>query len=299
MSQILIELIKLASLIITLNKAAASASRISSILDTPSDTPRTYSNSCADEGYSVSFEGVSFSYDTSGGGEDVLKDLSFRVTRGSTVGIIGGTGSGKTTLANLIPGFYAPTAGDVFVNGKNASSLTPDEIEKLFGIVPQKAVLFAGSIRSNLLWEKPNATDEEMWNSLALAGAEDFVRELPNGLDSEVLQGGSNFSGGQRQRLTIARALVRRPEVLILDDSASALDYATESKLRKNLYSLDYGPTVFIISQRASSIMHADLVMVLDDGVPVGVGDHKSLLESCEVYREIYATQFSLGGERK
>ncbi|MBR2347111.1 MAG: ABC transporter ATP-binding protein [Clostridia bacterium] len=299
MSQILVELIKLASLIITLNKAAASASRISSILDTPSDIDHEVSKSSLETDKTVVFENVSFRYDTEGEGEAALKDISFTARRGDTIGIIGGTGSGKSTLANLIPGFYHATEGNIFINGKNASLLSADELEASFAIVPQKATLFSGSIRSNLLWGNKNADEDELWNALELACAKDFVEEKAGRLDEELLQGGKNFSGGQRQRLTIARALVRRPEILILDDSASALDYATESALRKNIASLDYDPTVFIVSQRASSIMHADLIIVLEDGEAVGMGKHEELLETCEVYREIYDSQFSKGGESK
>ena len=299
MSQILVELIKLASLIITLNKAAASASRISSILDTPSDIDHEVSKPSLETDKAVVFEDVSFRYDTEGEGEAALKSISFSASRGDTIGIIGGTGSGKSTLANLIPGFYHATEGNIFINGKNASLLSADELEGSFAIVPQKATLFSGSIRSNLLWGNKNADEYELWNALELACAKDFVEEKAGRLDEEVLQGGKNFSGGQRQRLTIARALVRRPEILILDDSASALDYATESALRKNIASLDYDPTVFIVSQRASSIMHADLIIVLEDGEAVGMGKHEELLETCEVYREIYDSQFSKGGESK
>ena len=299
MSQILVELIKLASLIITLNKAAASASRISSILDTPSDIDHEVSKPSLETDKAVVFEDVSFRYDTEGEGEAALKSISFSASRGDTIGIIGGTGSGKSTLANLIPGFYHATEGNIFINGKNASLLSADELEASFAIVPQKATLFSGSIRSNLLWGNKNADEDELWNALELACAKDFVEEKAGGLDEDVLQGGKNFSGGQRQRLTIARALVRRPEILILDDSASALDYATESALRKNIASLDYDPTVFIVSQRASSIMHADLIIVLEDGEAVGMGKHEELLETCEVYREIYDSQFSKGGESK
>ena len=299
MSQILVELIKLASLIITLNKASASASRIAAVLDTPSDIEFSVKNENDGEDLAVHFDGVSFSYDRSGEGEDVLKDISFKVKAGDTVGIIGGTGSGKSTLANLIPGFYHATEGEVFVFGKNASLLSSSELEEIFGVVPQKANLFAGTIRSNLKWGNPDATDEQLLKALELASAKDFVLAKEGGLDEPVLQGGKNFSGGQRQRLTVARALVRQPKILILDDSASALDYATESTLRRNIADLDYDPTVFIVSQRASSIMHADLIIVLDDGAPVGIGKHEELLETCEIYREIYETQFSTGGDRK
>ena len=299
MSQILVELIKLASLIITLNKASASASRIAAVLDTPSDIELSVKNENDGEDLAVHFDGVSFSYDRSGTGEAVLKDISFKVKAGETVGIIGGTGSGKSTLANLIPGFYHATEGEVFVFGKNASLLSSNELEEIFGVVPQKANLFAGTIRSNLKWGNPDATDEQLLKALELASAKDFVLAKEGGLDEPVLQGGKNFSGGQRQRLTVARALVRQPKILILDDSASALDYATESTLRRNIADLDYDPTVFIVSQRASSIMHADLIIVLDDGAPVGIGKHEELLETCEIYREIYETQFSTGGESK
>ena len=299
MSQILVELIKLASLIITLNKASASASRIAAVLDTPSDIEFSVKNENDGEDLAVHFDGVSFSYDRSGDGEDVLKGISFKVKAGETVGIIGGTGSGKSTLANLIPGFYHATEGEVFVFGKNASLLSSSELEEIFGVVPQKANLFAGTIRSNLKWGNPDATDEQLLKALELASAKDFVLAKEGGLDEPVLQGGKNFSGGQRQRLTVARALVRQPKILILDDSASALDYATESTLRRNIADLDYDPTVFIVSQRASSIMHADLIIVLDDGAPVGIGKHEELLETCEIYREIYETQFSTGGDRK
>lgn len=298
MSQILVELIKLASLIITLNKAAASAQRISDVLEAPSDVDFTVRKSRDFEDYAVKFENVSFKYSVESE-DNVIENISFSVKEGETVGIIGGTGSGKTTLANLIAGFYHANAGNVFVYGRNASLLNETERKNIFGIVPQKATLFAGTIRSNLLFGDENASDDELWEALELAMASDFVSEKPGGLDEQVLQNGTNFSGGQRQRLTIARALTRKPKILILDDSASALDYATEASLRKNIASLDYSPTVFIISQRASSIMHADTIIVLDDGVPVAIGKHNELINSCEIYKEIYDTQFSNGGEQK
>lgn len=298
MSQILVELIKLASLIITLNKAAASAQRISDVLEAPSDVDFTVRKSRDFEDYAVKFENVSFKYSVESE-DNVIENISFSVKEGETVGIIGGTGSGKTTLANLIAGFYHANAGNVFVYGRNASLLNETERKNIFGIVPQKATLFAGTIRSNLLLGDENASDDELWEALELAMASDFVSEKPGGLDEQVLQNGTNFSGGQRQRLTIARALTRKPKILILDDSASALDYATEASLRKNIASLDYSPTVFIISQRASSIMHADTIIVLDDGVPVAIGKHNELINSCEIYKEIYDTQFSNGGEQK
>ena len=298
MSQILVELIKLASLIITLNKASASAQRISDVFDTPNDVNFNVDNKTDTDIYAVKFENVSFKY-TSESNDNVIEDISFAVRSGETVGIIGGTGSGKTTLANLISGFYHATEGNIFIYGNNASLLDGLDRKDIFGIVPQKATLFAGTIRSNLLFGDEKATDEDLWQALELAMAKDFVSEKPGGLDEKVLQNGTNFSGGQRQRLTIARALTRKPKILILDDSASALDYATEAALRKNISSLDYSPTVFIISQRASSIMHADKIIVLDDGIPVGIGTHKELLASCDIYKEIYATQFSEGGEQK
>ena len=298
MSQILVELIKLASLIITLNKASASAQRISDVFDTPNDVNFNVDNKTDTDIYAVKFENVSFKY-TSESNDNVIEDISFAVRSGETVGIIGGTGSGKTTLANLISGFYHATEGNIFIYGNNASLLDGLDRNDIFGIVPQKATLFAGTIRSNLLFGDEKATDEDLWQALELAMAKDFVSEKPGGLDEKVLQNGTNFSGGQRQRLTIARALTRKPKILILDDSASALDYATEAALRKNISLLDYSPTVFIISQRASSIMHADKIIVLDDGIPVGIGTHKELLASCDIYKEIYATQFSEGGEQK
>lgn len=298
MSQILVELIKLASLIITLNKASASAQRISDVFDTPNDVNFNVDNKTDTDIYAVKFENVSFKY-TSESNDNVIEDISFAVRSGETVGIIGGTGSGKTTLANLISGFYHATEGNIFIYGNNASLLDGLDRKDIFGIVPQKATLFAGTIRSNLLFGDEKATDEDLWQALELAMAKDFVSEKPGGLDEKVLQNGTNFSGGQRQRLTIARALTRKPKILILDDSASALDYATEAALRKNISLLDYSPTVFIISQRASSIMHADKIIVLDDGIPVGIGTHKELLDSCDIYKEIYATQFSEGGEQK
>ena len=297
MSQILVELIKLASLIITLNKAAASAERISDVLEAPSDVDFKVRKNRDSEDYAVKFENVSFKY-SSESEDNVIENISFSVKEGETVGIIGGTGSGKTTLANLIAGFYHATDGNAFVYGKNASILTESDRKEIFGIVPQKATLFAGTIRSNLLFGDPDASDDALWSALDLAMAKDFVSEKPDKLDEAVLQNGTNFSGGQRQRLTIARALTRKPKILILDDSSSALDYATEAALRKNIASLDYSPTVFIISQRASSIMHADTIIVLDDGAPVGIGKHNDLLISCDIYTEIYNTQFSDGGEK-
>ena len=304
MSQILVELIKLASLIITLNKCSAGAKRISAVLDTPSDTDFEVRAESSDDTLAVEFDNVSFAYSESG--DPAISNISFKVKRGETVGIIGSTGCGKSTLVNMIPGFYHPTEGNVFINGKNTGLYSGEELRAKIGIVPQKALLFKGTVRSNILWGNENASEEELWEALRLAQADGFIREKADGLDEPVKQNGSNFSGGQKQRLTIARALVRRPEILILDDSASALDYATESALRSSLASLDYNPTKFIVSQRTSSIRHADLIIVLEDGDIVGVGRHEELLESCETYLEIYNSQFAAdyleqtaGGEGK
>ena len=291
--------IKLASLIITLNKASASAKRISDVFDMPSDISSEVKKAKSDNGYAVQFENVSFKYGQSNESDNALEGISFSVNHGQTVGIIGGTGSGKSTLINLIPGFYKATSGNVFVNGENASLMSAEARKELFGIVPQRATLFAGTVASNLTWGKENATEDEMWDSLTLACAKDFIQEKDKKLNEKVLQDGKNFSGGQRQRLTVARALIKKPSILILDDSSSALDYATEAALRKNIASLKHKPTVFIVSQRASSVMHADLIIVLDDGRAVGIGTHSELLENCEIYREIYNTQFSKGGEAK
>ena len=295
MSQILVELIKLASLIITLNKASASAQRISKVLDMPDDVEFNVDIEKDSSDDVVKFENVSFKYSKKSEENDI-DNISFSVKEGQTVGIIGGTGSGKTTLINVLAGFYHADAGNVFVYGKNASLLNEADRRNVFGIVPQKASLFKGSIKSNMLMANQNATDEDIWRALDLAKAKDFVEEKTDALDEKVEQNGNNFSGGQRQRLTIARALVKKPKILILDDSASALDYATEAGLRKNIDSLPYNPTVFIVSQRASSIMHADIIIVLDDGVAVGIGTHDELLNFCDVYKEIYDTQFSKGG---
>lgn len=297
MSQILVELIKLASLIITLNKASASGKRVFAVLDTEPEEKRTAEAKSTDNGSAVCFDNVSFRYHKDG--DEALSNISFSVNKGETVGIIGGTGSGKSTLINLIPAFYAPTSGNVFINEKNALLYGKKELNGMFAVVPQKAVLFKGTVRSNLLFGKNDATDEELLDALSKAQALDFVNELENKLDATVEQNGRNLSGGQKQRLTIARALVRKPQFLILDDSASALDYATESRLRSALSSLDYSPTTFIVSQRASSIMHADKILVLDDGEVVGMGTHAELLESCDVYKDIYRSQFSEGGEAK
>ena len=292
MGQILIELIKLANLIVTVAKAAASASRIENVLDMhPSleiisvEENVNFEN---DEPFIV-FDNVSARYND--GGTEALENVSFTVRRGETVGIIGGTGSGKTTLVNLIPHFYDVSGGQVRVDGKDVRAAGMQEyLRERVGVVPQKARLFKGTIRENLLWGKADATEEELYAALKLAQAGEVVQGK-GGLDAEVEQGGKNFSGGQKQRLTIARALVRKPEILILDDSSSALDYATDAELRKDIQTLK--TTTFIVSQRASSVQHADKIVVLDDEKAVGIGTHEELLNSCEVYREIYRSQYT------
>lgn len=292
MSQILVELIKLANLIINITKALACASRVQGVLDTESsmEAPQALSNVVEQNQERVTFRNVALTYQ--GAGTASLSGLSFSVKPGETVGVIGGTGSGKSSLVNLIPRFYDATQGDVLVDGHNVRDYPLASLREKVGVVPQRAVLFTGTIRDNLKWGKPDATDEELWQALETAQARDFVEEKPGGLDEPVSQGGKNFSGGQRQRLTIARALVRKPEILILDDSASALDFATDARLRKAIRQMEGGPTVFIVSQRASSIRYADKIIVLDDGEAVGIGTHEELLKHCEVYREIFESQF-------
>ena len=296
MGQILVELVKMATSIFTVTKAVACGNRIGAVLDTPvgmNIEPMT--NETAETASSaVAFEGVSLTYKENGAPS--LHNVSFTALRGQTVGIIGGTGSGKSSLVNLIPRFYDATEGRVNVLGRNVRSYDPAELRKRIGIVPQKAELFKGTVRSNLCWGKENATDAELWAALEAAQAADFVREKEGGLDAPVEQKGRNLSGGQRQRLTIARALVGNPAILILDDSASALDFVTDAHLRKALRELPGSPTTFIISQRTSSIRAADLILVLDDGCLAGMGTHDELLSSCEVYREIHESQFK-GGE--
>ena len=298
MGQILVELVKLANSIFTVTKAVACGNRIGTVLampagmevvPAPDGTPTP-----AEANSAVCFEGVSLTYGQNGAPS--LHEVSFTALRGQTVGVIGGTGSGKTSLVNLIPRFYDATEGRVTVLGRAVNTYDPDELRTRIGVVPQKAELFKGTIRSNLCWGKENATDEELWAALEAAQAADFVREKEGQLDAPVEQKGRNLSGGQRQRLTIARALVGQPEILILDDSASALDFATDARLRKALRSLPHHPTTFIISQRTSSIRAADLILVLEDGFVVGQGRHDDLLSTCEVYREIHQSQFK-GGE--
>lgn len=290
MSQILTELVKMANLIINITKAVACANRIQSVLDIEPDMPVLDASTAADGEYKVEFSGAGLQYpDTA---EPALQNIDLCVKPGETIGVIGGTGSGKSSLVQMIPRFYDAVQGAVFVDGKDVRSWNKEELRSKIGMVPQKAVLFHGTIRDNLLWGNEDASDEELWAALLTAQAEDVVRSKTDGLDAVVEQGGRNFSGGQRQRLTIARALVRKPEILILDDSASALDFATDAALRKALRELQPSPTIFIVSQRTSSLQHADQILVLDDGEAVGLGKHEDLLKNCSVYREIYDSQF-------
>lgn len=291
MSQILVELVKLASLIITITKALACAGRVSAVLDVESDmhgADTMPKESDTDE--EVRFENVEFGYAT--GGEPVLSGINFSVKKGETMGIIGGTGSGKSSLVSLIPRFYDATGGHVYIKENDVKDYPLAALREMVGMVPQKAVLFKGTIRENLRWGSADATEEEMERALSDAQALEIVKAKPEGLDSPVAQNGKNLSGGQRQRLTIARALIKKPEILILDDSASALDYATDLALRRSLAALSYRPTVFIVSQRASSILHADKIAVLDEGKMVGLGTHDELMQTCPVYREIYYSQY-------
>ncbi len=285
MSQILVELIKMANLILTMTKAAACGNRIAAILELP--VKDTYAQDC-DLAGKVEFKNVSATYE--GAAEPALTDINFVALPGQTIGIIGGTGSGKTTLINLIPGLYEASSGEVLLDDRDVNTMDKNDICRKIGIVPQSALLIAGTVRDNLHWGKEDATDEEMLEALELAQGL-FVNEK-DGLDTVVEQGGRNFSGGQRQRLAIARALVRKPAILILDDSASALDYATDAALRNAISSLDPKPTTFIVSQRAASVRYADLILVLEDGKLVGKGTSDELLKTCPVYREIYRTQF-------
>lgn len=288
MSQILVELIKLANLIITVTKGLACAARIEKVFELKNTLEHNENVAKADDS-AVFFDNVSIKYQ--GASEDSLKNVSFKAKKGSVIGVIGGTGSGKSTLVSLIPHFYDATGGTVYVNGVDVKSQNLDELRNKIGFVLQKAVLFKGTVRENLKWGNANATDEEMLDALDKAQVLQTVLEK-GGLDTKISQNGGNLSGGQKQRLSVARALVRKPEILVLDDSSSALDFATEAAMRKEILKLDYKPTVFIVSQRASSVMFADLILVLDDGECVGAGKHDELLENCEVYREIYESQF-------
>ena len=288
MSQILVELIKMANLIITMTKALACADRVAGVLDIPQETG---TGSLRQElSGKVTFRDVTARYD--GAGQPSLEHISFTAQPGQTVGIIGGTGSGKTTLVNLISGLYPAAQGQVLLDDVDIRTYAPDSVMAQIGLVPQKAVLFRGSIRENLLWGNPQATEDQLWQALDTAQAREVVKSKPGELDAQVEQGGVNFSGGQRQRLTIARALVRQPKILILDDSASALDYATDARLRQAIAGMKQPPTTFVVSQRAASVRFADVILVLDDGVLVGQGTHQQLLASCSVYQEIYYSQF-------
>ena len=301
MNQILIELVKLANLIVQVSKALACAGRVQAVLDTKSgmDFPAELRSEVpADKaGDAVRFDHVSLTY--AGAGAPSLSDISFTAKRGQTIGVIGGTGSGKSSLVNLIPRFYDATEGTVEILGRPAADYPREALRGKVNVVMQKAQLFGGTIRSNLLWGNKNATDAELWAALETAQAAEFVQAKPLGLDEPVEQGGRNLSGGQKQRLTIARALVGKPDILILDDSASALDYATDAALRKALAALPGSLTVFIVSQRAASLQHADQILVLDDGRLVGLGTHDQLRQSCPVYEEIYESQFKKGDVQK
>lgn len=328
MSQILVELIKLANLIITVTKAIACGNRIEAVMEIPAgfseengetgkspmqdDMKLTESkNGSGKSGislspeelpgedcpYKVVFDQVGMAYNE--GGDEAISDVNLKVKKGETIGVIGGTGSGKSTLVNLIPRFYDVTRGRVLVDGIDVRDMEPEKLRSKIGMVLQKAVLFRGTIRENLFWGNEGATDEEIWKALETAQAKEFVEQKEDGLDTMIEQEGRNLSGGQRQRLSIARALVRKPEILILDDSSSALDYATDLKLRQAIKALPGDMTVFIVSQRASSLMHAEQILVLDDGDVVGLGTHEELLKSCETYREIYNTQIEKKTEQQ
>ncbi len=290
MSQILVELIKFANLIVTISKAFASGSRIATVLDIDSTLQSTDDKTVYDS-HSVAFDNVSLKY--YGAGDESLTDISFFADKGDVIGIIGSTGSGKSSLVNLIAHYYDATKGKVTVNGRDVKSYDKTELRSNIGFVMQKAVLFAGTVRDNIKWGNQNATDDEINEALKIAQVYDTVYDK-DGLDTVVEQGGANFSGGQKQRLSIARAVVSKPDIIVLDDSASALDFATEKALREAILSLDYKPTLFIVSQRCSSILSADKIIVLDDGKCIASGTNEQLLKSCEVYRKIYSSQFTI-----
>ena len=297
MAQIIVELIKLASLTITINKSLACGRRVASLFDVKPSLIYPQNKSEEKESrYEVEFDKVSFAYEK---GIDAISDVSFRTEKGMTVGVIGSTGSGKSTIINLIPRFYDPGEGAVIVDGRNVKDYSRKELLDKIAIVPQKAVLFEGTIRENMLMGKDDATDEEIYEALKTAQALEVVEDKEKGLDSTVEQSGRNFSGGQRQRLTIARAIIRKPQILILDDSSSALDFATDARLRKAIHELSEKMSVFIVSQRTSSIMNADLILVMDDGKLVSQGTHEQLLKDSEVYQEIYYSQFPEEKENK
>lgn len=290
MSQILVELVKLANLIVSVNKAVACGNRIQEIFDREPGLENEENPVSVEELGDIVFDHVGLIYP--GAKEESLTDIHFTAKKGQVIGVIGGTGSGKTSLVHLIPRFYDITSGSLTISGVPVNQYDTNVLREKIGMVLQKSVLFQGTIRSNLLWGNENATDEELWQALSIAQAENVVKGKENGLDERVEQEGRNFSGGQRQRLAIARALVRKPEILIMDDSASALDYATDAALRKAIKEELTDMTVFIVSQRAASVRNADQIVVLDDGEMVGLGNHESLMESCEVYREIYESQY-------
>ena len=294
MSQILVELIKFANLILTVTKAIASGNRVEELLELKSSMKDGEATEFAKTDDHIVFSDVSMRYQ--GDSEDSLEKISFSVKRGEKIGVIGGTGSGKSSLINLIPRFYDVREGAVFIDGKNVKEYRLDALRERIGIVPQKAVLFHGTIRDNLKWGKKDATDEEIYEALSIAQAKEVVDGKENGLDFVVAQGGKNFSGGQKQRLTIARALVREPEILILDDSASALDYLTDKKLREAISGMKNPPTTFIVSQRTSAVLSCDKIIVLDNGQVAGIGTHDELMAGCELYREIYDSQFKKEG---
>lgn len=291
MSQILVELVKLANLIITITKAVACGNRIQAVLDIENDRNAPEETVGSKNGdYSVEFRNAYLRYDTSS--EDSLENIDFKVKHGETIGIIGGTGSGKTSLVNMVAGFYQAYKGEVLIDGIDVRDYSEKDLLEKTGVVPQKAVLFSGTIRDNLKFGNDNATDEEIMDAVSTAQAVDVINSKDGGLDAIIEQGGKNLSGGQKQRLTIARAIVKKPEILILDDSASALDFATDSALRKAVRENCKGMTVFVVSQRASTVQYADKIIVLDDGMAVGIGTHDELMENCQVYREIYDSQF-------
>ena len=294
MSQILIELIKLANLILTITKAIASGNRVQELIELKSSMADGIDDVFEETTEHVVFDNVFMRYE--GDSEDSLEKINLSVKRGERIGIIGGTGSGKSTLINLIPRFYDTREGNVIIDGKNVKDYKLEALRERIGIVPQKAVLFHGTIRDNMRWGKNDATDEEICEALRIAQAEEIVKGKENGLDHMVSQGGKNFSGGQKQRLTIARALVRKPEILILDDSASALDFLTDKNLRKAIGEMKDAPTTFIVSQRTSAVHDCDKIIVLENGAVVGVGTHDTLLETCELYKEIYESQYKKEG---
>lgn len=290
MTQISLALVVVANLVVLFTKAFASAGRINEILDIESSV-KSGEDKPTESDVAVKFDKVYFSYNNSG--ENALENISFTANRGDIIGIIGGTGSGKSTLVNLIPRFYDCTQGTVEVLGGNVKNMDSAALRRRIGVVPQKALLFSGTIADNMRWGNPDATDEDIMSAIKTAQAAEFVEKMPDGINTRISQGGKNLSGGQKQRLTIARALVAKPDILILDDSASALDFATEAALRKAIAQDTTNMTVFIVSQRANSIRHADKIIVLDDGTAVGIGTHKELLKTCEVYREICSSQLS------